>query len=87
MHERQQGIIYGKNKATSKAEIVLINPIRVQRFHRQTSNEFNTNPKTYFTFDFSNFENKFAGGRKTGTRGTLRYSKTSSQSWVDAIDS
>ena len=24
---RQQGIIYGKNKATSKAEIVLINPI------------------------------------------------------------
>ena len=27
MHERQQGIIYGKNKATSKAEIVLINPI------------------------------------------------------------
>ena len=27
MHGGQQEIIYGKNKATSKAEIVLINPI------------------------------------------------------------
>ena len=31
------GIIYGKNKATSKAEIVLINPINVPRMHHQTS--------------------------------------------------